>query len=215
MREWTKAIEDAKECIRLAPEFLKGYYRLATAQTEMKDFSGALRVIESGLKMDAKHPPLLKLRTTVERQQKLAAAGSEAVSNNSGPATSLQLDEATQKELEDLQEQYTRTVREHGTVQAQVVAAQRHAKMAELTRNELKDVADDTKCYRSVGKVFLRTWDNKAQVMDYLDKQTADHGKEESELMQKMEYLERRIKSQRQNIEELIYNASAATKVSE
>lgn len=197
------------------PEFLKGYYRLATAQTELKDYTAALKVIESGLKMDAQHPQLLKLRTVIERQQKLAASAAEQNSQLAAAADAgVQLDDATRKELEDLQEQYTRTAREHGTVQAQLASAQRQVKISELTSNELADVADDAKCYRSVGKAFLRTWDNKAQVMEHLDKQKTNFGKQETDLMQKMEYLERRLNSQRQNIEELISNASATAKVS-
>jgi len=35
-KEWSAAAEDAKECMKLDPTFLKGYYRLATAQCEME-----------------------------------------------------------------------------------------------------------------------------------------------------------------------------------
>jgi chaperonin cofactor prefoldin len=146
--------------------------------------------------------------------QKMAAtvAKSNTVSAT-GPTASLPLDEATRKELDDLQEQFTRSAREHRTVQAQLVSAQQQAKLTQLTRNELEDVADDAKCYKSVGKMFLRAWSDKAQVLDHLDQQATDFGKQESELIQKMDYLGRRIKSQRQNIDELLGNASTAAKV--
>jgi hypothetical protein len=46
--------------------------------------------------------------------------------------------------------------------------------------------------------------------LEHLDKQVSDCAKQESDLVQKSEYLERRIKSQRQNMEELIATASSS-----
>ena len=37
-KEWDSAIVDAKECIKVDPTFIKGYYRLASAQLEKNEF---------------------------------------------------------------------------------------------------------------------------------------------------------------------------------
>jgi prefoldin subunit 1 len=209
LKDWTRAVEDAKECVRLDPTFLKGYYRLALAQVELKDYTAALATIRQGLSMEATHPQLLKLLRTVQQQQQRSSASNNSLASTGGPTSRVLLDDATRKEFEDLQVEHTRAAREHGAVQGQLQSAQRQAKMAELTRKELEDVSDDTKCYRSVGKAFLRSWSNKSQVIEHLDKQVSDFAKQESDLVQKTEYLERRIKSQRQNMEELISSSSA------
>ena len=58
-------MEDAKECIRLLPQFVKGYYRLATAQLALEEYDAAQATIKQGLVMDANNAPLLKLLTTI------------------------------------------------------------------------------------------------------------------------------------------------------
>lgn len=174
--------------------------------------------------MDTNHPQLLKLLKIVQQQQQQQEVGegyrgqlrdnanSETEAHSLAPNTAspIILDDASRKELEDLQIQYTRMVREHGTLQAHWQAAKRQGTVADLTRQEITGIPENAKCYRSVGKAFLRAWDNKSQVEEYLEKERADLAKQETEYLQKLEYLERRIKSQRQNMEELIASAKTS-----
>lgn len=210
--DWKGAIEDAKECLRLDPSFMKGYYRLATALVEAKDYTSALAAIRQGLSMEASNAPLKKLLHSVQqKQQHLSSVGPGVTNGAASPMASptIVLDDTTRKELEDLQEQHTETVREHGTVQAQLMSTQRQGKLSQITRSELDSIPDETRCFRSVGKVFLRTWDTKADAMDHLKTKEGELEKQETDLKQKLEYLERRIKSQNQNMEELIASATS------
>lgn len=52
-----EATRDAKECIRLDPSFIKGYYRLATAQTQLNKYHNALTTIQHALQIDPKKLP--------------------------------------------------------------------------------------------------------------------------------------------------------------
>lgn len=47
--DWNAAANDAQECVNINPSFFKGYYRLARAQLEQKEFEAALATINSGL----------------------------------------------------------------------------------------------------------------------------------------------------------------------
>ncbi|CAN0444402.1 unnamed protein product, partial [Hapterophycus canaliculatus] len=47
-----KAKEEAEACIRINPDFIKGYYRLATAQTDMGEIDAALETVKTGLGRD-------------------------------------------------------------------------------------------------------------------------------------------------------------------
>mmetsp|Transcript_1793 Transcript_1793/g.3889 ORF Transcript_1793/g.3889 Transcript_1793/m.3889 type:complete len:486 (-) Transcript_1793:1780-3237(-) len=47
--DWKSAANDAQECVNINPSFFKGYYRLAKAQLEQKEFAAALATINSGL----------------------------------------------------------------------------------------------------------------------------------------------------------------------
>eukprot|EP00985_Skeletonema_marinoi_P025713 scaffold19134_cov96-Skeletonema_marinoi.AAC.2 len=47
--DWKAAANDAQECVNINPSFFKGYYRLAKAQLEQKEFAAALATINSGL----------------------------------------------------------------------------------------------------------------------------------------------------------------------
>jgi chaperonin cofactor prefoldin len=148
--------------------------------------------------LDAQNAQLLKQTRIIKQLQKVEAAklASPKASTNGG------LDEAGSRELQELQQQYGQTNREFGTVQANLNMTQREFKMANLTKTELAEVPEGTKCYRSIGKMFMMS--TQESVLGHLEKQMNDNTKKEGEMTQKMEYLERRMKSQRQNIEELM-----------
>ena len=48
----TRAAQDAEECIRLEPGFVKGYIRKGGLELVMKDFDAALVTFGQGLKVD-------------------------------------------------------------------------------------------------------------------------------------------------------------------
>ena len=199
LEEWEKAAEDAKECIRLNPEFIKGYYRLAAAQMGSHDYEAALATIRQGLGVENNNAQLLKQMRTVKQAQRIAETKQNTTSNTLGASY---MDEASRKELQDLQQQYTQTNRELQTIQATLSKIQRESKSSELTRKELIPLLPETKCYRSVGKMFLLS--SRDGVIDFLDEHMATCSKQESDMNQKVEYLQRRLRSQKQNIEELV-----------
>jgi chaperonin cofactor prefoldin len=198
LQDWKQAAEDAKECIRLDPTFIKGYYRLSSAQIELRQYDGATATIRQGLTLEANNVQLLKQMRIIKQLQKVEAAKLATQKTKSYGG----VDEAASSELQELQVQYGQTNREFGTVQANLNMTQREYKMADLTKTELEEVPEGTKCYRSIGKMFMMS--TQESVLGHLDKQINDNKKKEGEMTQKMEYLERRMKSQRQNIEELM-----------
>ena len=49
---WKEAMEEAQICLNKDEKFVKGYFRLATAQTELKLFDDAISSLEKGLLID-------------------------------------------------------------------------------------------------------------------------------------------------------------------
>jgi len=49
---WEKSAEDAKTCVELDPEFIKGYYRLGVALTELKLYKEAYSILVVANKKD-------------------------------------------------------------------------------------------------------------------------------------------------------------------
>lgn len=197
LKNWQAAADDAKECIRLDPSFIKGYYRLATAQIELKDFDGAMATVRQGQNLDAHNAPLMKLLKTIQR--KVANANAAAQPRPNAPAS---LDEASARELQELQIQFSQTNREFQMVQAGLQSTRREQKLAEITMSELEHVKDNSKCYRSIGKMFMLS--TRAEVDKYLNQKMEGEAKKEKDMTQKLEYLERKMKSQRHNMDELI-----------
>jgi chaperonin cofactor prefoldin len=193
MKDWTKAAEDAKECIRLNPEFVKGYYRLATAQLEMEEFDLAQATIKQGLTLDANNAQLLKVLKTIKQAKK--------ATSNTVSTTERKLDTATSRELQDLQVQHSQTAREYNTVQANQNKTQREHKMNKITLDELDANPSHGAYFRSTGKIFVKS--TRDRVVDHLKSNVEDQQKLDLDLTQKLEYLERRIKSQQKNIQEL------------
>jgi tetratricopeptide (TPR) repeat protein len=193
LEEWAKSVEDAKECIRLDPQFMKGYYRLATAQLEQKHYDMALATIKQGLSLDANNSQLLK----VMRNIKHAKGAGTIVPETNGK----KLDTATSQELHDLQLQHAETTREYNKVQANLSKLQREHKINQITFDELEKNPSDGAYFRSTGKLFMKH--GRDDVFGHLKVVMGEQGKRQSELIQKMEFLERRIQSQQQNVQEL------------
>lgn len=55
---WNEGLNDANECIRLAPEFSKGYSRKGHLQFFMKEYDKAMETYEAGLKHDPENAEL-------------------------------------------------------------------------------------------------------------------------------------------------------------
>mmetsp|Transcript_26816 Transcript_26816/g.63031 ORF Transcript_26816/g.63031 Transcript_26816/m.63031 type:complete len:259 (+) Transcript_26816:201-977(+) len=202
LQEWESAIRDAKECIRLNPEFIKGYYRLATAQLESKDFDSAEATIRQGLGIDANHSQLLKLLRNTKLHKKAASAPSSSSVATAGGNANRQLDTATTRELYDLQVQYSSTAREYNIVKANLTKAVREEKMYGITLSEVKENPSVTGDYfRSVGKLFMRS--SQTDILQHLENNIKSQKKKQQELSGKSDYLEKRLKSQQMNMKEL------------
>jgi prefoldin subunit 1 len=187
----------------LDPSFIKGYYRLAAALMELKDFDGAMATIRQGLGIDKDNSQLLKQMRTVKHLKKESQKPTQSNQlQNSNMQSGKQLDAATSRELQDLQLQYNQANREFNTVNANMVKTQREFQINELTKTELEKLPDTANCYRSIGKMFLKS--DKAGVMEHLDRRMEDQKKKEADMTQKLEYLDRRIKSTQKNMEELM-----------
>jgi len=207
---WDKAREDAKECIRLDPTFVKGYYRLATAQMALEDHDGALATIRQGLTIDPQNQQLTKQMRIAQQQKKVQHAKSQ-----SSPPSSISghhLDDATAQELQELQQQYGQTNRELQTVQANLLRIEREHRMTEITRQEMQDVPAASACYRSCGKMFLQS--SQPALVQHLDQRLEAQTQSEEDMGKRLEYLQRKLQSERQNIEELVGNAGGGTLVS-
>lgn len=213
--DWKQAAADAKECIRLDPSFIKGYYRLAIALQELADHDGAMSTVRQGLTVDKNNAQLQKQLRTIKQLKKAADNVSNKKAANSATAApstlpgGAPLDATASRELQDLQVQYTTTTKELQTVQANLVKAQREFKVANITKSELDEISskkkDDQVLYRSIGKMFLLQ--SHDAISSHLDQQMSQLKKDEKHCTQKMEYLERRLKSFRTNMEELVANA--------
>lgn len=198
-KDWQAAITDAKECIKLDPAFVKGYYRLAVAQIELQDVDAAAATIKQGLNADPNNPQLMKQLQTVKQLKKKLEKASKATRM---PQIA---DSGISKELQELHMQYVQTVRELKLAETNISKSQREYKAHELTKNELEKLPmsdTDTRMYQSIGKMFMLS--SRPEVMENIEKSMELEKLRETDLLQKQEYLERRIKSQQQNIQELV-----------
>ena len=118
------------------------------------------------------------------------------------------LNPAVQKEVSDLQAQLIATTKEYRTVKANILRSQKEKRSNELTQEELNKLPqEDVKMYRSVGKMFMLSPRN--EIMTYLSDSVEKESKVESDLVGKLDYLERRMKSYQGNIAELTKNAAS------
>ena len=218
MKKWEDAIADAKKCIDLTPSFLKGYYRLATAQMELNQLDNALTTVKKGLSFDIDNSQLLRLQRSI-KQKKLNARRDAAASkqqqqqqqslskelNKSKDGGRNHLSATANKEVFDLQQQYIASSREYNLVKANLNKSQREHKVNSITISELEKLegkCDSLKMYRGIGKMFMLS--DQQSVMKYLKDGMEIEKKKELDMTSKMAYLEKKMNSQKNNIEELI-----------
>lgn len=162
----------------------------------MKEYDLALATIKQGLVLDAENEQLLKLMRNIKNAQRASTAVQ--------PGTQT-LDSITSQELRDLQIQHAQTTREYGMIQANLNKIQREQKINKITVDELKGNPSSGAHFRSVGKIFLKS--SREATLEHLDETIAKQTKSETELTQKLDYLEKKINSQRQNMKELTTSA--------
>ena len=52
LKNWVEVEKDARACLHIKPEFIKGYKRLALAQRKLGNLKGALETVEAGIGID-------------------------------------------------------------------------------------------------------------------------------------------------------------------
>lgn len=201
LKKYTEAISDAKQCIKHDLTFIKGYYRLATAQLENGDLAGVTTTCKQGLNVDPGNKQLEKLM----RQAKARIASDKKLkakmnSNDSGSGAGAGGFSDANKELMDLQNQYRKSVNDYNLVQTSIQHSDKVMKMNKITLDELEGVPSDEnrKMYTGIGKAFLMQ--TRDEVFDDLNDDMKDAEKKMGDLKQKKDYLERRMESQKKNI---------------
>lgn len=211
-KKWELAAKDAKECIKLEPSFIKGYYRLSTAQVELGELDSAIATVKQGLNLDADNDQLsrlLRIAKAKKASAKKATTTTQASTSVGLGAMGSNVDSSLMKEIQDLQEQLRATAREFNIVNANIQKSEKEKKMNEITQSELEKLPNktDSKMYRGVGKMFMLSSQN--SIKDFLEESIQEDDKRVKDLSQKKVYLEKRMKSQQQNIIELTKSPSA------
>ena len=164
-KDWESAAKDAKECIKVNPSFIKGYYRLANAQSEQDEFDAGLATIKQGLAIEPDNAQLqkqmrqIKAKRSNMRRTENASAAPSSTAMPGGVASYRNLDSSTSKEVMDLQQQLQATAKEYRIVKANITKAQNGKRSADITKGELEKMPQgtDAKMYRGVGKMFMLT----------------------------------------------------------
>lgn len=81
LREFDEMADAGRNCILADKNFVKGYYRLATAQKAMNDLPNCIKTLESGLAIQSSNPDLKRMKkevTELQRGEQVASYCSKA-----------------------------------------------------------------------------------------------------------------------------------------
>eukprot|EP01035_Chromulina_nebulosa_P032991 gene32991-44139_t len=181
LKQWERAYEDALMCVSKDPKFIKGYYRLSSAQTEMKKFDDSIATLRAALTLEPGNEVIV-------RQLKSVQAKKNAESSKEGVKPKRQLDEAQLKELAELQEQTNTYARDLRMVRSKIASIQRETRVNRVTNDQIRPLPEETPMYRSVGKAFI--FAGKTEVESRLEKEFAEFTKTQKDLLDRQEYLD-------------------------
>eukprot|EP00590_Aulacoseira_subarctica_P008236 CAMPEP_0172437070 /NCGR_PEP_ID=MMETSP1064-20121228/72058_1 /TAXON_ID=202472 /ORGANISM="Aulacoseira subarctica , Strain CCAP 1002/5" /LENGTH=270 /DNA_ID=CAMNT_0013185513 /DNA_START=26 /DNA_END=838 /DNA_ORIENTATION=- len=195
LEQWTEAAADAKKCLMLCPQFVKAYYRLSLAQMELGQLDAAQSTIKLGLNLDPNSTQLSKQLRAINAKKKASKKEPLPVAISGASAVD--------SEIVDLQNQFRSTLRDYNVSKSNLDKYQRDQKISEFTKAELQRLSSssESNMYRGIGKMFLLS--SQEDVLTHLDEEIAAAQKKEVEMSAKLEYLDKRMKSQQQNIAEL------------
>jgi len=70
LKKYEEMADAARSCIKADKTFIKGYFRLATAQKQMNDLSGCIKTLESGLAVNSSNADLKQMKKDVTELQR-------------------------------------------------------------------------------------------------------------------------------------------------
>lgn len=190
-RKFIEAMEDALQCVDKDPKFVKGYLRLVSAQMELGKFEDAETTLKAALTLE----PANELIGRKIKELRAKKQGSVAKK----PAK--QLTEEQRKELMELQEQHGAYNRDLRGVVMRASGLEREMRAVNVTANQLKEYDASVPLYKAVGKAYVLS--SKDAIDQSLDKDLDMLAKNHKDLLDRKEYLERRIASSRANIIDL------------
>mmetsp|Transcript_27210 Transcript_27210/g.83539 ORF Transcript_27210/g.83539 Transcript_27210/m.83539 type:complete len:265 (+) Transcript_27210:1023-1817(+) len=203
-KKYDEAIADARECLRVAPDFVKGFYRLANAQLGLGLLDEALATVRKGLGVDEDNAELKKLMRSIKAKRgistKQGSHASSGVQNSKQQQHSAQRQPRQQSRSAEKQREIAeiaQTLRGHEAekrdIAAQASQCRREVARTQLTATEVADLPDDTTLYRAVGKIFLQS--TKPRVLDVLDADKSATEQRASSLAARLAFLDREIHS--------------------
>ncbi|KAF7732294.1 hypothetical protein EC973_005190 [Apophysomyces ossiformis] len=111
-------------------------------------------------------------------------------------------DETIRKVFVELQAKYIANSQQVTQVKAQIQAAQRERKMAELTRRELDQLDANTKTYKPVGKMFIQA-PLSGMKQQYV-KAVSDADEKIQQLEKSQKYFERAAADAQSNLKDIL-----------
>lgn len=191
-KDWENAELDAAKCVEMERKFVKGYFRLATAQVEQDKIDEATATVRAGLKENEGSPELNRLLRVCKAKKEQLKKGPGSKQNQGGPTP----------EMLELHEKLQSTGRELNQVNAKLQGAARDKKRAHFTMEEVQNLPADCNTYRSIGKMFLMT--PRAEIKDLLESTDSKCDENEKTLLQQKAFYERRAASQEANLRDLM-----------
>jgi tetratricopeptide (TPR) repeat protein len=195
LKQWQKAYEDAVMSVSKDPKFIKGYLRLSTSQAELQLFDDAETTLKAAQALEPENDLIVRQLKTLKTKKAAATAVAKA---KRGPK---KLDEAQMKELMELQDQINTYNKDLRAVKLRLAGLQRESRVHSVTANHIQTLDESVPMYRSVGKAFVLT--PKSTIEDRMEKEISESTKTQRDLTDRQEFLERRIVSATQNIQDI------------
>jgi tetratricopeptide (TPR) repeat protein len=193
LKRWEEAMQAAMTCVSKDDKFVKGYLRLAAAQSELNKYDDAETTLRAALTLEPQNTLVgQQLKKLKEKKQAILAAAAKP---------KRQLDEQQRKEIFELQEQTGSYQRDLRTVIQRINGLSREAAATDNTQKQMGELKDETELYRGIGKAYVLQ--SRSVIDDCLTRELDTIDKNYKDLKDRKEYLERRITSNQSNLKDL------------
>eukprot|EP00753_Platysulcus_tardus_P008658 PLAT16153.3.p2 GENE.PLAT16153.3~~PLAT16153.3.p2 ORF type:complete len:268 (-),score=141.86 PLAT16153.3:142-945(-) len=199
--DWEHSLDDARKCTELRKAFMKGWYRMATAQKALGQLDDALRTCKDALKLEPDNAVLKRMKNDVKRAKRrrvVALEAEEAEARRAKRDAGSGTVKVTEEMLE-AQAKLTATTKKLRQLEMRSKELKTTKRAAELTLETVSGYEEETPMYRPVGKMFLASPKEDVTAflegrMEKMDKETHDALATKRRLKQKKDDAEKELR---------------------
>jgi len=159
LKNWPQSAADAKSCVEIKPDWVKGYQRLGIALRKQGNFFEAVQAVEKGLKINPDSADLKKTLEDAKKKLAKSLSGGDLGTSSGRPDTKQAREQFDniKKDFASQQQRQRQLKSQLNETSLNIERSEKNNKKNKLVLIDMADIDKTANVYSSVGKCFIAT----------------------------------------------------------